>query len=117
MTQKMRIGCRQVGDDGWLVVARDKKMRTRPGERDAIIKHSVGMFMFVQSTNPTKWDYFKLMAKCLDEMERLFSVTPKPFIFLIDSSGAFRLFDLTRFQVSSAPDEIVQLESPSSDRV
>ena len=32
-----------VGDDGWLVVARDKKMRTRPGERDAIIKHSVGM--------------------------------------------------------------------------
>lgn len=91
----------RAGDEGWLVVSRDKRIRHRPGLRNAAIQHGVGMFIFAQtSRDPTRWEYFKLMGQCLDEMERLFEVTPRPFIFLISQNGSFRQLDLSRFGTS-----------------
>jgi len=80
------------GANGWLVITRDKRIRTRPKERDAVIQNSVGLFVFVQGENPTKWDYFKLLGKCLDQMEQLFLSTPRPFIYVIDKAGSIRRY-------------------------
>lgn len=38
-----------VGANGWPVLTRDKKIRTRPGERGAIIEHGVGCFVSMQN--------------------------------------------------------------------
>lgn len=79
------------GANDWLVILRDKKVRTRPGERAAIIKHGVGCFIINQKKNPTRWDYFKLLAKTLDKMEEYFATAERPFIYKVDSLGGFSL--------------------------
>lgn len=85
------------GANGWLVLSRDKKIMTRPGQRGLVIRHHVGMFVFNQRHDPSKWDYFKLLGKCLDEMERLFAATERPFIFVVSREGVIRRYDLARY--------------------
>ncbi len=79
------------GQNDWLVILRDKKVRTRPGERAAIIRNRVGCFIIHQKQDLTKWEYLKLLAKTLDKMEEYFGVTPRPFICKVDRQGEFRL--------------------------
>ncbi len=78
-----------VGRRGWLTIVRDKKIRTRPAERQALEDHGVGCFMLTQKQPLTRWDYLKLIVGTLDEMERRFSATPRPFIFGIGRTGVF----------------------------
>ena len=73
-------------------VMRDKKIRTRLWQRELVKRYDVGCFILQQKHDPTRWEYLKLFAGCLDEMERLYSVTPRPFMFLIDSNRNFRQF-------------------------
>jgi hypothetical protein len=81
---------RDVAAWGWLVVSRDKKIRTRPRERQAIVDNGVGAFCLTQKDNPTRWEYLKLLCKTLDDMERTFATTAKPFLYGVDSHGEFR---------------------------
>lgn len=80
----------RAGDEGWLVIVRDKKIRTRPGERGKIIQHSVGCFILNQKQDPTRWQYLQLLARTIDEMEEKFATTPRPFIYTVDKSGVLR---------------------------
>src|SRR6266700_6040938 len=80
---------REVGQRGWLVVTRDKKVRSRPGERQSIIDNKVGCFCLTQRSNPTKWEYLKLIVSTLDKMESRFTETERPFIFGISKDGVF----------------------------
>src|SRR4051794_20819892 len=70
-----------VGARGWLVITRDKKIRTRPGERRAIIDGGVGCFCVMQKQPLNRWQYLKLIVATLDEMERIFADTPRPFLY------------------------------------
>lgn len=79
------------GRHGWLVVTRDKHIRTRPGERRAIIQNSVGAFIVHQKQGPTPWEYLKLLVGTLEEMERLYAATPRPFICLVGRRGEMRM--------------------------
>ena len=81
------VWLREAGQRGWLVISRDKKIRTRPGERRAIIESSVGCFCLTFRQNLTRWEYLKLLAQALDEMERLFASTPRPFLYGVSRSG------------------------------
>ena len=80
----------EVGRRGWLVVSRDKRIRYRPGEKQAIVENRVGCFCLTQTTNPTRWQFLKLIVSTLDEMERLFAETERPFIYGISKDGQFR---------------------------
>ena len=82
------------GRNGWLVITRDKMIRRRHGERQAIADHNVGCFCLVQSKDPTRWEYLKLLVTTLDEMERVFAETPRPFLFGVDRQGQFRQLEL-----------------------
>ncbi len=78
------------GRNDWLVVSRDKRIRTRPGEREALQRHRVGCFILGQAGNPTRWEYLKLLARTLDEMVMRFDETPRPFVYVVNSAGAMR---------------------------
>ncbi len=80
----------RAGAEGWLVVSRDKKVRTRPGERRAIVEGHVGCFCPVQKQPLSRWQYLKLLALTLDEMEQRFSGTPRPFLFAVGRTGPFK---------------------------
>ena len=75
------VWLREAGVSDWLVISRDKRIRTRPGERRTIIENGVGCFCLTQKQPLTRWEYLKLLAATLDEMEALFAATPRPFIF------------------------------------
>jgi len=80
----------EVGARGWLVISRDKKIRSRPGERRSLLDAGVGCFILMQKQALTRWEYLKLVARTLDEMERLFSETPRPFIYGVGRNGDIR---------------------------
>ncbi len=77
----------EIGKRGWLVISRDKKIRTRPGERRALVEARVGCFILAQKQNLTRWGYLKLIAASLDEMEEAFARTQKPFIYTVGRTG------------------------------
>jgi hypothetical protein len=79
------------GASDWLVIARDKKIRTRPGERRILTDHKVGCFIISQKKNPTRWEYLKLLCATLDEMETAYAETARPFIYKVTAAGALRL--------------------------
>lgn len=80
------------GANGWMVVCRDKKIRTRPAEVQAIIDHRAGCFCLIQKQDPTRWEYLKLLALTIDEMLRLFAGTTRPFIYEVGRDGRMRRF-------------------------
>lgn len=84
----------QVGANNWLAITRDKNIRHRRWERQAVVDGNVGLFCLVQGNDPKKWEYLKLLAKTLDEMEQRFNHTSRPFIYAVDKEGNFRLIDL-----------------------
>ncbi len=78
------------GRAGWLVISRDKKIRSRRGQRQLIEKHGVGCFIINQKQDPTRWEYLRLIVGALDQMEDTFASTPSPFGFTIDRQGVLR---------------------------
>ena len=80
----------EVGQLGWIVISRDKKIRTRPAERQALLEARVGCFILTQKQILTRWDYLKLLAATLDEMISLFASTRRPFIYGVGRTGQVR---------------------------
>jgi PIN like domain len=85
--EKDAVWLKQAGNEGWMVILRDKKIRTRRGERDAIVESKVGCFILNQGKDPTRWECLKLLALTLDEMERIYGVEPRPFIYTVSREG------------------------------
>lgn len=83
-----------IGARGWLVVSKDKKIRTRPEERRAVRENNVGIFIFSYRGGLNRWQILKLVTSTLDEMEEKFAATPRPFMYLIDRNGRFRPYSL-----------------------
>lgn len=84
----------EVAARGWVAVVRDKKIRTRRWQRELVRDRGLGCFIVNQKHDPTRWEYYQLFARCLDEMTRLAETEPRPFMYLIDSGHNFRRFPL-----------------------
>ncbi len=80
----------RAGSGGWLVITHDKKVRTRPGERRAIMDHGVGCFILTYKQDLKKEEIVALIAENLEEMERKFRMTPRPFIYTVSKNGEFK---------------------------
>lgn len=78
---------REAGAHGWLCISRDKHIRTRPGERQALIEHRVGLFYLTQKQALRKWDYLKLIVLTLEQMEEAFRTTERPFLYAVGRTG------------------------------
>jgi hypothetical protein len=84
----------EIGARGWLVISKDKKIRTRQEERRAVRENNLGCFILNYKQPLNRWEILKLVASSLDEMEEKFASTPRPFMYLIDRNGRFKPFDL-----------------------
>ena len=78
------------GQRGWLVITHDRKIRTRPGERSAIMENGVGCFIMTYRQDLKKEEIVVLISSTLEEMERRFEATPRPFIYTVSKNGEFR---------------------------
>ena len=80
----------EAGREGWLVISRDKRIRRRPGEREAILANGVGCFILGWRKNLTREEYVGILAGSLGEMRALFAETPRPFIYVVNAAGGMR---------------------------
>lgn len=82
----------KAGEEGWLVITHDKKIKTRPGERRAIIEHGVGCFILAYRGNLKKPEIAEIVLGALEDMEDLFEKTARPFIYTITKNGDFNRY-------------------------
>lgn len=83
----------KAGQEGWLVITHDKKIKTRPGERRAIMENNVGCFILAYRQNLQKSEIAEMVLGALEDMEDLFRKTPRPFIFTMSKDGEFRRYE------------------------
>ena len=86
----------EAGRQGWLVITHDKKVRTRPGERRAIMERGVGCFILAYRQDLKKAEIAQMVLAALEDMEALFAKTRRPFIFTMSKDGEFKRYGSPR---------------------
>ena len=94
------VWLRRVGREGWLAITHDKHIRTRYGERAAIMEHSVGCFILTYKQDLRKPEIVRMVFDYLPGMEHRFRTTPCPFIFTVSKNGVFREYARRRLGTS-----------------
>lgn len=84
------VWLRRVGIEGWLAITHDKHVRTRYGERAAIMDNGVGCFILTYRQDLRKPEIVKMVFDYLPGMEQRFKTTPRPFIYTVSKNGEFR---------------------------
>lgn len=79
------------GRNGWIVVMRDKKIRVRHHEREALLEAGVRAFCFTGGGNYSKWQLLDLFVRQVDAMTRV-AAEPGPYICSVTQAGVRRLF-------------------------
>jgi hypothetical protein len=77
----------KAGENGWVVLTRDKRIRYRQLERFALQTAKVRAFVFAGG-NVTGKDTGEILAKILKKLEKLSRAQSGPFIYTIARSGA-----------------------------
>jgi PIN like domain len=80
-----------VGNEGWVVIKRDKRIRTRPWEREALIAAGARTFCLTGAGNYNRWDTLRLLAARWDRIEQVAEKIPGPYIYAVTWQGVRRL--------------------------
>lgn len=84
------VWLREAGQQGWLVISRDKGLRHKKAEVREIQESNVGCFIIGEKDDLSRWNLLKIIVAKLDDMELIYRTTERPFIFVIDAGGALR---------------------------
>lgn len=82
----------RAGAEGWVVITKDKLIRKRPIERQALLSSGVRAFVF-SGGNLSGIEMAESISRALPRMLRLIASTPPPFIARITGSGDVALID------------------------
>ena len=82
----------QVGDQDWVVIHRDTRIRKRPRERDALLESGVRAFCLTHAGNYTRWETARLLAHRWRDIERTASEDAGPYICSVTWNGVRKLF-------------------------
>lgn len=77
----------QVAAWGWILVTRDKRIRSRPLEAEALAGSGLSGFVFMQKREPDFWGWVELVVRRWAEMRRLTETEKKPFLLGITERG------------------------------
>jgi hypothetical protein len=75
------------GSQDWVVVLKDKKVRTRRWERQALITAGVRAFCMTSAGNYTRWKTLQLLARRWDDIEETATTMPGPYIYSVTNAG------------------------------
>jgi len=71
----------EVAAKGWVALARDKKIRTRAAEMDALVRSGLTIFFFSQKTDPPDiWAWSELVVLRWREMKEFAASHKRPFV-------------------------------------
>jgi hypothetical protein len=80
-----------VGQLGWPVIMRDKRIRRRIREKAALVDAGVQGFVLTGSGQSTTWDQVLLLARNWETIERAVRETVGPCLFALTSGGLRRI--------------------------
>jgi predicted nuclease of predicted toxin-antitoxin system len=76
----------QVAARGWVILTKDKNIRRRAGEREALVTASARIITLT-SGNMTGETMARLFVGNLQEMEQLAALQPAPFVAVLGTGG------------------------------
>jgi len=71
----------------WIVILRDRRIRHRPAERDALARHHLRVLVMTGAGNLSVWDQLRLLVRSWDHIEQLVEAEPGPWLFSIIKAG------------------------------
>lgn len=82
-----------VGRRGWLAITKDKNVRYRTAELEAIRRHSARVIV-IRMKNATGSEIAEVLVKGRQRMARFASKTPAPFVAGIYKSGTVKDYEI-----------------------
>ncbi|HXM54062.1 MAG TPA: hypothetical protein VOB72_01640 [Candidatus Dormibacteraeota bacterium] len=79
------------GANQWLVLMRDKRIRTRPGERRRLVECGVRAFAMTGAGNYSRWLTLELLVRRWREIESVVATEDGPYIYSVTQGGLARL--------------------------
>jgi hypothetical protein len=81
-----------IGRFGLVVITRDKRIRTRPGEAQAIIEAGIRGFVLTRASNLSTWDTLTVLVDQWNALERFLAENPDgPWLASITRAGVKHL--------------------------
>jgi hypothetical protein len=81
-----------IGQAGLVVLTRDKRIRSRPLERQALLDHNVRACFLTSGGSLTLFEQLRLWLRYWDDIENLVADHPAPWLASVTRSGV-RIFD------------------------
>lgn len=75
------------GEQNWVVITKDKKIRTRRWERQALIQARVRSFCMTAAGSYPMWETLQLLARRWDDIEEIATAIPGPYIYSVTNAG------------------------------
>ena len=89
----------EVGKKGWLVLTKDKRVRYRRAEFEAVVQANVRLFVLTAG-NVTAMEMGEIFVKALRRMVRLAGNHDAPFVARVTKGGSVSLHDWGRSKTS-----------------
>ncbi len=77
----------EVAERGWILVTRDKKIRSRPLEVEALVRSGLSGFVFMQKREPDLWGWIELVVRRWKEIKLRADSERRPFLLGIRDHG------------------------------
>jgi predicted nuclease of predicted toxin-antitoxin system len=84
---------KHAGENSWIVITKDKKIRYRKPEFEMVRKHNVRMFTLT-SGNITAEDIGDILSKSIPAIAKFVRTTEPPFIATISKTGILRNIEI-----------------------
>jgi PIN like domain len=81
----------EAGREDWVVLLRDKRIRKRPGERQAFLDAGVRLFCMTGGGNYTRWETLRLLTARWPRIEGVASARTGPYIYSVTWEGVREL--------------------------
>lgn len=79
------------GRHGWVVLMRNKRVRSRPGERRALRENGVGAFVLTGGGNYSRWRTLELLVRRWPDIEDAAGSEAPPYIYAVTQQGLRRV--------------------------
>ena len=70
---------------------RDKRVRSRPGERQALLKSNVRAFVLTTAGNYTRWRTLELLVRRWADIEEAAASDEPPYVYAVRQQGLRRI--------------------------
>ncbi len=85
---------KHAGENSWIVITKDKKIRYRKSEFEMVREYNVRMFTLT-SGNMTAEDMGDILSGAIPAIRRFIAATEPPFIATISKSGILRRIEIS----------------------